>query len=63
MALVVALVEASVVVGGDGDLTDTLGSSLVLHKPEGLHYRIWKRRICKMAWVNLSPRLGQNYTA
>jgi len=28
MALVVALVESSVVVGGDGDLMDTLGSSL-----------------------------------
>lgn len=56
MALVVALVESSVVVGGDGDLMDTLGSSLsiqrlcknvargfslVLHNPEGLHYKIW----------------------
>jgi len=73
-----ALVEASVVVGGDGDLMDTLrsslsiqrlsknvarGFSLVLHNPEGLHYKIWKRRICKMAWANLSPGLGQNYTA
>jgi len=73
-----ALVVASVVVGGDGDLMDTLGSSLstqrlcknvargfglVLHNREGLHYKIWKRRICKMAWVNLSPRLEQDYTA
>jgi hypothetical protein len=31
------------------------GFSLVLHDPEGSHYKIWRWRICAINVTNLSP--------